>query len=72
MFIYATWQFNNKAHITIESLSLHCVNKINSLMLYIREPPERISDANTYKDGSQIQKPSSNREDMITSENVKS
>lgn len=40
-------------------------------MLYIREPPERIIDANTYKDGSQIQKPSSNREDMITSENVK-
>lgn len=41
-------------------------------MLYIRKPPERIIDANTYKDGSQIQNPSSNGKERITSESVKS
>lgn len=41
-------------------------------MLYIRKPPERISDANTYKDGSQSQNTLSNEKERITFESVES
>lgn len=44
---------------------------INSLMLYIRKPPERIIDANTYKYGPQIQNPSSNGKERIIFKSVK-
>ena len=41
-------------------------------MLYIREPPERIINANTCKDGSEIQNPSDDGEEMMTFESAKS
>lgn len=40
-------------------------------MLYIRKPPERIIDANTYKYGPQIQNPSSNGKERIIFKSVK-
>lgn len=41
-------------------------------MLCIREPPERIINANTYKNGSKIQNPSNDGEEMMTFESAKS
>lgn len=46
--------------------------KINSLMLCIREPSERIINANAYKDWFQIQDLFNNRGEMMTFKSVKS